>query len=317
MPVPISVVVLNFNRRADLKMTLDAIFAQENPPAEVIVADNASKDGSADMVRREFTAARLLALPENIGSRARRKAAEQASADYIMMYDDDSSPSTSCDLARLASFFEHHPEISAVCTAIYRTRSNYFETAGWEKFAVGGGTEEGYEGLFVHGSGTAYRRLDLLASGAFDNELFWGDEEFDAALSLAARGFRIVYLPSIVTNHRASVINRSLARYYRSAVRNRLLTFRRYFDWPEVLEYSFKELFYQTLLARLSFPHVWLGFAEALSTGYGEPRKERRRLPESTLAYLREVRERRYPGPLAWLKLQLDSRRNRMGASGA
>ena len=317
MPVPISVLVLNFNRCAELRMTLEAIFAQENPPAEVIVADNASTDGSADMVRREFASARLLALPENIGSLARRKAAEQARADYIMMYDDDSCPSTSCDLARLASFFDHHPDISAVCTAIYRTRSKYLETAGWEKFAVGGSAEDGYEGLFVHGSGTAYRRLDLLTSGAFDNELFWGDEEFDAALSLAARGFRIVYLPSIVTNHRASVINRSLSRYYRGAVRNRLLTFRRYFDWPEVLEYSFKELLYQTLLARLWFPHVWLGFAEALSTGYGEPRKERRRLPESTLAYLREVRERRYPGPLAWLKLQLDSRRNRMGASGA
>src|SRR6516225_5503718 len=100
MPVPISVLVLNFNRCAELRMTLEAIFAQENPPAEVIVADNASTDGSADMVRREFASARLLALPENIGSLARRKAAEQARADYIMMYDDDSCPSTSCDLAR-------------------------------------------------------------------------------------------------------------------------------------------------------------------------------------------------------------------------
>jgi GT2 family glycosyltransferase len=310
MSTSMSVVVLNFNRRDELKTTLEAILAQTHRPLEVIVADNASTDGSAAMVRRHFPTVHVLSLSENIGTRARRKAAEQASGEYVMMYDDDSAPSTPKDLTRLAVFLNERPEISVVCTAVYRTRSGYFETRGWENFAVGGDAERGYEGLFVHGSGTAYRRSDLLASGAFDNGLFWGDEEFDAALSLAACGLRIVYLPSIVTNHRASLINRNTARYFRRVVRNHLLTFHRYFDWPQALEYSGKEFLYQTALARLSFPHVWLGVWDALRTLTVEP-LDRRRLPESTHAYLREVRERRYPGLLAWTKLQIAARKNR------
>jgi GT2 family glycosyltransferase len=311
MPTPVSVVVLNFNRREELKITLTSILAQSHRTLEVIVADNASSDGSVQMVRNEFPGVRILALPQNIGSRARRKAAEQATGRYVMMYDDDSGPATRDDMSQLAFFFDRRPEISAVCTAIYRTRSGYFETAGWEHFGVGGDAENGYEGLFVHGSGTAYRRQDLLASGAFDNELFWGDEEFDAALAIAARGFRIVYLPSIVTNHRASLINRSKQRYFRGAVRNHILTFHRYFDRAEAFEYSAKEVFYQTALARLSFPYVWLGFWDAVRILTNGPMKEPRHLPESTRAYLREVRERRYPGVGAWMKLQVAARRSR------
>lgn len=311
MPTPVSVVVLNFNRREELKITLQSVLAQSHQSLDVIVADNASSDGSLQMVRNEFPAVRILALPQNIGSRARRKAAEQATGQYVMMYDDDSGPAAPDDLSRVAAFLDRRPEISAVCTAIYRTRSRYFETAGWENFGVGGDDRNGYEGLFVHGSGTAYRRQHLLASGAFDNELFWGDEEFDAALAIAARGFRIVYLPSIVTNHRASLINRSKTRYFRSVVRNHILTFHRYFDWTEAVEYSAKEVFYQTVLARLSFRYVWLGFWDALRILATEPVNEGCRLPESMRAYLREVRERRYPGVRTWVKLQLAARNNR------
>ena len=306
----LSVVILNYNRKDELRRTLTDVLAQEGLTPEVVVVDNASADGSQAMVRAEFPSVRLLALPENIGIRARRKAAEAATGRYIVMYDDDSGPSAPRSMACIVDFFDRRPEASALCTAIYRTRSSYFETWNWEAFAVSGDAQEGYEGLFVHGSGTAYRREHLLKTDAFDNDLFWGDEEFDAALSLIAHGYRIFYWPTVVTNHRASLSNRSKGRFYRRVTRNHLLTFLKYFDTPQVLEYSFKEIFYQMLLSRLYFPFVLCGALEALPRA-GRARDGRLRIPVSLLPYLKEVRERRYPGFGAWFRQQWALKSNR------
>jgi rhamnopyranosyl-N-acetylglucosaminyl-diphospho-decaprenol beta-1,3/1,4-galactofuranosyltransferase len=60
-------IVVTFNRRALLEECLDAIFAQTLPPDEVLVVDNASTDGTPEMVRERFPQARLERLPENLG----------------------------------------------------------------------------------------------------------------------------------------------------------------------------------------------------------------------------------------------------------
>ncbi len=309
-PTPVSVIVLNYNRRSELKDTLKDILAQDYPSLEVIVADNASTDGSREMVQKEFPSVKLVTFAENIGTHARRVAAERAAGDYVVMYDDDSGPSTPTTIRGIADFFDRRSEASVVCTAIYRTRSGYFETWNWESFAVGGDAENGFEGLFLHGSGTAYRREHLLKTSAFDNDLFWGDEEFDAALNLIAHGFRIFYFPRVVTNHRASFTNRNKARFYRVVPRNHLVTFFKYFDTTQALGFFFKEIFYMSLLARTYFPYVLLGVFDALQR-LARTKGERVRIPEEFRPYLREVREHRYPGLFAWYRQQQALRKYR------
>lgn len=306
---PISVIVLNFNRKAELRETLQSILLQDYPSLEILVADNASTDGSIEMVENDFPRVRLVKMPENIGTRARRKAAEVATGDYVVMYDDDSGPSTSQDMRRIASYFDEHPEASVLCTAIYRTRSSYFETWNWEAFAVGGDAENGYEGLFIHGSGTAYRRRDLLQTDAYNNELFWGDEEFDAALNFISKGFRIFFHPAIVTDHRASFVNRNKARFYRVVTRNHLMTLAKYFRGTEAFIFSFREILYHTLLARLDCISVWLGVWDAWTRR--SPADRRCEISPFLRPYIKEVRERRYPGLWAWVRQQQDLRRYR------
>lgn len=62
-PSPVSVVVVSYNTVDKLRRCLAAI----EPEHEVIVVDNASKDGSAEMARTEFPAARLIANESNRG----------------------------------------------------------------------------------------------------------------------------------------------------------------------------------------------------------------------------------------------------------
>lgn len=65
-----SVLVVNWNVRDLLRACLASVYAEARTPAaeyEVIVVDNASSDGSAEMVRREFPQVRLVVSDDNLG----------------------------------------------------------------------------------------------------------------------------------------------------------------------------------------------------------------------------------------------------------
>ena len=308
---PVSAIVLNYNRIAELRITLTDLSAQDYPALEIIVVDNASTDGSQEMVRKEFPSVKLMAMPENLGVHARRKAIEASKSPYVVLYDDDCSPSTQQDVSRLAEFLDRRPEVSVLLTAVYRTRSDFYETWGLERFAVAGNAEEGYEGLYLFGAGTAYRREHLLKTSAFNNDIFWGDEEFDAALSFIANGYRLFYWPKVVTNHRASFVNRDKRKYYRRVTRNHLLTFQRYFNTAEAAEYSLKEILYMSILSRLSFPYVFLGAFDAMKSAKNV-RAKRLHISEAFRPYIEKtVRGHRYPGPITWLREQIALKKNR------
>ncbi len=84
-----SFIVVNYNTKELLKNLLDSLqkfFAGE----EVIVVDNASHDGSAEMVTRDFMAVKLIANTENIGfARANNQAMDIALGDVFVLINSD------------------------------------------------------------------------------------------------------------------------------------------------------------------------------------------------------------------------------------
>jgi N-acetylglucosaminyl-diphospho-decaprenol L-rhamnosyltransferase len=89
----LSVIVVNWNVRDLLRDCLASLYSEMQLSAgrwEVLVVDNASSDGSADMVRREFPAAVLLSNPENIGfGRANNQAFRIARGEFILLLNPD------------------------------------------------------------------------------------------------------------------------------------------------------------------------------------------------------------------------------------
>ena len=63
----VSVVIPNWNGAHHLPPCLDALRAQTHPRLEVIVADNASTDGSLELLAERYPEVRVIALPENRG----------------------------------------------------------------------------------------------------------------------------------------------------------------------------------------------------------------------------------------------------------
>jgi len=86
----ITAVVVNWNGKHYLEECLQSILEQEPPPAEVIVADNHSSDGSREFVAERFPGVRVVDTGHNGGpGRARNVGVEQASHERILLVDND------------------------------------------------------------------------------------------------------------------------------------------------------------------------------------------------------------------------------------
>jgi len=76
--VTLAVVIVSYNTRELLRACLRSVYAQGGVDLQVWVVDNASTDGSPDMVRAEFPRARLLAQARNLGFAAGNNVALRA-----------------------------------------------------------------------------------------------------------------------------------------------------------------------------------------------------------------------------------------------
>jgi GT2 family glycosyltransferase len=92
-PGHVCAVVVTRDRRELLRQCLSALQAEQRPPEGILVVDNASSDGTPEMVRTEFPRAELLALPANVGGAGGFcRGIERAHAqgyDWLWLMDDD------------------------------------------------------------------------------------------------------------------------------------------------------------------------------------------------------------------------------------
>ncbi len=88
----VSINILSFNRREELKNTLQKVYEQSYKNIEIIVVDNASTDGSPQMVKKEFPGVILIELDKNIGIAGWNKGFEIAKGEYVLVLDDDAYP---------------------------------------------------------------------------------------------------------------------------------------------------------------------------------------------------------------------------------
>ena len=88
----VTAAVLAYNRRDPLRITLTKLRDELDWPGErleVIVVDNASTDGTADMVRAEFPGTKLIVNERNTGISGWNRAFEAGTGEWFLVLDDD------------------------------------------------------------------------------------------------------------------------------------------------------------------------------------------------------------------------------------
>ena len=83
-----SVIITSHNQREFIKEAVDSALSLCHKPAEIIVVDDGSRDGSPDILRQYGDAIRLVCLEENQGaSAAINQGVRQATGDYLVFLD--------------------------------------------------------------------------------------------------------------------------------------------------------------------------------------------------------------------------------------
>lgn len=224
----VSVVIPNWNGAHHLPTCLDALRAQTYPRLEIIVADNASSDGSRALLAERYPEVRLVALPDNRGFTGACNAGMRAAGGSIIVLLNNDTEADPDWLSEVVAAFERHPEAGIVASKMLlfddRTR---FHTAG-DLYRVDGrlvnrgvwetdtGQYDREEYVFsACGGSAAYRRAMLDEIGLLDDDFFFSAEDMDLAWRAQLAGYRCVYAPRAVVYHRLAATGGGVtASYY-------------------------------------------------------------------------------------------------------
>ena len=217
-----AVVILNYNTREYLRRFLPGLIAScDGLDAEVIVADNASHDGSLEMMAGEFPSIRTIALSENYGfTGGYNRALDQVQAQYYVLINSDVEVPEHW-LRVLQEWMDSHPE----CGACGPKLISFNERDTFEYAGAAGGLLDRYGYPFCRGrimqkvekdhgqydspadvlwcSGACLMvRADVWkALGGLDDRFFAHMEEIDLCWRMQLRGWKVTVVPQSYVYH--------------------------------------------------------------------------------------------------------------------
>lgn len=210
----VSIVIPNWNGAHFLPGCLDSLRRQDYTPLEIVVADNASSDGSRNLLTERYPDVTLVALPENRGFTGACNAGMiAAKGDIVVLLNNDTEADPGW-VSAIVDTFARHPEAGIVASKMLLfDRRDHFHTAG-DLFRVDGrlfnrGVWERDEGQYDReeyvfsacGGSAAYRRAMLDEIGLLDDDFFFSCEDMDLAWRAQLAGYRCVYQPAAVVYH--------------------------------------------------------------------------------------------------------------------
>ncbi|MBI5074866.1 MAG: glycosyltransferase family 2 protein [Nitrospirae bacterium] len=224
----VSLIIVNYNGLHLLKECLASLRLQTFRDFEIIVVDNASRDGSAEYIAANFPEVKLVVLPRNIGfGGANNEGLKQAEGEFIALLNNDAEADRDW-LRKLADAIAGNPAVGICASKMLVYGTQIIDSAG-DGFATNlKGFKRG-EGLsadqysqeeFVFGAcaGAAlYRKKMLDEIGFFDESFFLLHEDTDLNLRAQLAGWKVLYVPSALVHHkvRSSIGTMSdLAVYY-------------------------------------------------------------------------------------------------------
>lgn len=199
---PVGVVIATRDRAPSLARSLRHLLdLPERPP--VVVADNASTDGTREMLARDFPQVSVESLPVNRGALARTYGVRALDTPYVAFSDDDSwwAPGA---LSRAVDLFDAHQRLGLLSastlvgpTADPDPLNEVLATSPLGPVPDLPGTQV----LGFLACASVVRRSAYLDAGGFHPLLFFGGEETLLAYDLAARGWGVTHCPDVVAHH--------------------------------------------------------------------------------------------------------------------
>ena len=275
----VSVCILSYNRKTDLVYTLRVLQNDPYGRLELLVADNASRDGTPELLADKFPAVRLFTHPQNIGIDALNTAFRAATGKYVLVLDDDSWPEPGTIELAVARF-EEKLDLGLITCDILEPKTHKRWDLAYLPLHPGEGPQPWF--CFL-GCGFLIRTALLQDIGGYPAGFFLYANEAPVAAEVFLRGYDIEFLPDARVFHkmpsRRSGYSQAHVFY---GLRNDLQTAWRYF-------YGWR--YYDIFLGRLV-----TGFVLLATLGRGPLRSYFRALKEAH-RYSRITPRRPLPKP--------------------
>ncbi|MDL1892906.1 glycosyltransferase, partial [Sphingobacteriales bacterium CHB3] len=224
----LSVIIVNYNVRQFLENALASVYrAMEGVQGEVFVVDNASDDGSVEMVREKFPAVQLIENKANVGfAKANNAALKKATGRYLLLLNPDTIVQEDT-FSVMMKFFDENPDAGLAGCKILNSDGSFqlpcrrsFPTP-WVAFSKIFGLsalfpksklfgkynltylneDETYEVDAVSGSFMFLRREVYEKVGGLDETFFMYGEDLDWCYRISQSGYKVYYVHSTKIIH--------------------------------------------------------------------------------------------------------------------
>ncbi len=213
-------IIVNYNNLNFLKKCLTSALNSDYPDFEVVLVDNASKDGSLEFIEAEFGSNSLLKVVRN-GSNlgfagGNNSGIAVASGDILVFLNSDTEVEAGW-LKALSDVFEFDKTIGACQSKLLLLQDRCkFDNAGGFIDRMGlpivqgfretdiGQYDQMFDVFWAKGAAFAVKRSVLSQVGCFDEDFFLEYEETDLCWRIWLRGYRIVFAPKSIVFHHGS-----------------------------------------------------------------------------------------------------------------
>lgn len=229
MGVDVTVSIVNWNTKAELRVCLDSVLAQTSVSFEVTVVDNASSDGSAEMVASEYDdRVCLVSNPENRGfGAAHNQSIARSNGRYVFLLNPDCRMLDPNALSNMVSYLDENTDIGMLgprvlnpdgslqysarryptpFAAVFRHTilgrlfpNNRFVR---EYMMIDWSHDEVRDVDWLSGSALMVRRETFERIGLLDEGYFMYVEDVDWCRRAHEAGWRVIYYPMAAVTHR-------------------------------------------------------------------------------------------------------------------
>jgi len=229
MSADVAVIIVSFQSREHIAACLDSL-REGQGKIRVIVVDNASSDGTPQLVRERFSDVTLVTLPQNVGFAAgvNRGIGECPDARFFFLVNPDSVVMPSA-IPKMVSFAEEHPEVGILGPRVFDDRERHtvqrscrqfptLATAFFNRHSLLGKLFKGnrfsrsYLYLdedsvsprtvdWVSGCAMLFRHAVVESVGPFDGGFFFFCEDIDYCWRAHKIGWKVMYLPETSVVH--------------------------------------------------------------------------------------------------------------------
>lgn len=215
----VSLVILNYNGREYIERCIDSVLNQTYRNREIIIVDNASSDGSLEILKKKYSSdVRIVENKENLGfAEGNNIGMRMAKGRYIALLNNDAiadknwlkmlvsaaerSDSSFGSWASKILFYEDRKIIDTVGHLLYPDGLN----RGRGKGEADKGQYNKEEEVFCpSGCAALYLKTMLDKIGFFDADFFAYGDDLDLGMKARMAGWKCLYVPDAVVFHLSS-----------------------------------------------------------------------------------------------------------------